>query len=142
MDVVGSISAVTAALGLVRELRSIDTQFDKAELKLKITALTESLSDAKQGLIEVADQLRKKDEEIARLNALLSFRDEKLVDKGQFRYFADEAGDAKGLPICPVCERKGNYLVLAQDRSKGAGRITYYCPGCKANYGPHVPVAR
>lgn len=63
----------------------------------------------------------------------------KLIDKGQFRYFADENGKATGTPICPRCEQKGDYLAVVQDRSKGIGRITYYCPGCKANYGPHVP---
>ncbi|MGB3814028.1 MAG: hypothetical protein WA950_12455 [Shinella sp.] len=139
MDVATAITSVTAALGLVKELREIDVQYDKAELKLKIADLTEALSEAKLGLVDIADQLREKDGQIARLQELLQFRNSKLLDRGQFRFFADEAGNPKGLPICPVCERRGNHLSLAQDRSRGAGGVTYYCPSCKANYGPHVP---
>jgi DNA-directed RNA polymerase subunit M/transcription elongation factor TFIIS len=135
MDIVGSISAVSAALGLVKELRAIDAQFDKAELKLKIAELTEALSDAKLGLIDVAEELKAKDGLIAGLRERLEFREAKLVDTGKFRYFADEAGKATGVPICPVCEKKGLHLVLAQDRSKGSGGVTYVCPSCKANYG-------
>lgn len=138
MDVVGSISAVTAAIGLVKELRAIDAQFDKAELKLKIADLSEALSEAKLGLIDVAQQLQEKDAEIKRLNDLLSFKATKLVDKGEFRYFADENGGAMGAPICSRCERKGDFHRVVQDRSKGIGKITYYCPACKANFGPHV----
>lgn len=138
MDVAAAIGAVTAALGLVKELREIDSQLDKAELRLKIADLTGALSDAKLGLIDVAEQLRAKDDEISRLKELVAFRETKLSDQGEFRYFADETGAPKGAPICPRCEKKGDFHRLAQDRSKGAGRITYYCPACSANFGPHV----
>lgn len=141
MDITTAIGSVTAALGLMKELREIDAQFDKADLKLKIAELTGALADAKAGLVEVADQLRGKDAEIARLTEQLTFRNVKLIDRGQFRFFADADGNPKGLPICPVCEKRGDNLALTQDRSKGAGRITYYCPSCKANYGPYVPRA-
>lgn len=139
MDVVAIISTVSAALGLAKEIREIDAQFDKAELKLKIADLTISLSDAKLGLLDVAEQMREKDAEISRLSGLLAYRDTKLVDKGEFRYFADESGNAKGFPICPRCEKRGDFHTLVQDRSKGIRGITYNCPSCKANFGPRVP---
>jgi hypothetical protein len=126
----------------VKEIRTIDSQLDKADLKLKIADLTEALSEAKLGIVDVADQIQKKDEEIARLNALLVFKADNLVSKGAFRYFADSDGKASGVPICPVCERKGLFLKLAQDRSKGAGSATYVCPSCKANYGYGGVVAK
>jgi hypothetical protein len=139
MDIAGSLSAVTAALSLVKELREIDTQLDKAELKLKITDLTSALSDAKLGLIEIAEDVRAKESEITRLKNIIEFRETKLVDKGQFRYFADKNGNATGLPLCPLCEKTADFLSLTQDRSKGIGKITYYCPKCKSNYGSYVP---
>ncbi|MDW9787716.1 hypothetical protein GOC19_06390 [Sinorhizobium meliloti] len=142
MDIAGTLASVSAALGLVKELRSIDAQFDKAELKLKIADLTESLSEAKLGLVDVAQELQAKDAEIANLKEQLQFRAAKLVEQGSFRYFADEHGKPTGVPICPVCEKKGLFLKLAQDRSKGAGGVTYACPSCKANYGYSGIVAR
>ncbi len=135
MDLATSLSAVTAALALVKELKQIDAQFDKAELKLKIAGLTEALSDAKLGLVEIAQEMAEKDAEIRRLSELLAYKASNLVEQGAFRYFANEAGEASGVPICPVCEKKGLFLKLAQDRSKGAGAVTYVCPSCKANYG-------
>lgn len=139
MDIAGSLSAVSAALGLVKELREIDVQFDKAELKLKIAELTSALSDAKLGLVDVAEELKLKESEIARLQGIIDFRETKLIDKGQFRYFADSEGKPIGLPLCPPCEKNGDFLAVVQDRSKGVGKITYYCPKCKSNYGPYVP---
>jgi hypothetical protein len=141
MDIAGTLAAITAALGLAKELHNIDHQFDKAELRLKVAELTTALADAKIGLVDVADQLRAKDAQIEKLREKLAFRAAKLIDKGQFRYFADDDGNAKGTPICPRCERNGEFLVLVQDCSRGIGRITYSCPGCKSNYGPHVPRA-
>lgn len=138
MDVVATISAVSAALGLAKEIREIDAQFDKAELRLKIADLTISLSEAKLGLQDVAEQIREKDAEISRLSKLLEFREAKLSDQGEFRYFANEEGGPKGFPICPRCEKKGDFHSLVQDRSKGAGSATYVCPTCKANFGQHV----
>jgi len=138
MEIAGAISGITAALGLAKEIREIDSQFDKAELKLKVADLTVALSDAKLGLLDVAEQLRTKDKEIAQLRELLTFRETKLSDQGEFRYFVNEDGDPKGAPICSRCEKTGNFHTLVQDRSKGIGKITYYCPACKANFGPHV----
>lgn len=132
MDITGSIAAVTAALGLVKELRSIDAQFDKAELKLKIADLTEALSEAKLGLVDVAEQLRTKDAEIADLKQKIIYRAENLIDHNGFRYASDD-GQAHGLPYCPACEHKGLYIKLAQDRSTNG--YPYKCPSCKANYG-------
>lgn len=139
MDIAGSLSAVTSALGLVKELREIDAQFDKAEMKLKIAELTSALSDAKLGLADIAEELKNKEAEIARLRGIIDFRDTKLVDRGQFRYFSDSEGKPIGHPLCPPCEKNGDFLSVVQDRSKGIGKITYYCPKCKANYGPYVP---
>ena len=139
MDLAAGLSALTAAIGLVRELKSADAQFSEASLKLKIAELSVALADAKSAMVDASEALRARDAEISRLRTELDFRSTKLVDKGQFRYFVDESGNPTGTPICPKCEKKGEYLSVVQDRSKGAGRVTYYCPGCRSNYGPRVP---
>jgi hypothetical protein len=132
MDVAGTISAVTAAIGFARELNSVDGQVDQAALKLKVAELTTALADAKLGMVEVAEQLRAKDKEIADLKERLRYRAENLIDHHGFRY-AQVDGQPKGLPYCPVCEHKGLYVKLAQDRNtKG---YPYKCPSCKADFG-------
>jgi hypothetical protein len=138
VDINAALGAVTAAIGLAKELRSIDKEYDKAELKLKVADLAESLADAKQNILAIGDDIRERDEEIARLRSILNFKSDKLIDKGQFRYFIDKDGYPKGNPICPVCEKQGDFLSVVQDRSKGIGKITYYCPKCRSNYGPSV----
>ncbi|MEJ5019301.1 hypothetical protein WH297_06050 [Ochrobactrum vermis] len=139
VDITAALSAVTAAIGLAKELRSIDKEYDKAELKLKIADLAEALADAKQNILSIGDDIKERDDEIRHLKDLLSFKNDKLIDKGQFRYFADQDGKPTGTPICPVCEKSGKFLAVVQDRSKGVGRVTYVCPSCKSNYGQHVP---
>lgn len=136
MDVAGTLSAITAAIGLAKELKDVDHQLDKADLKLKVAELTSALAEAKMGLVDVADQLRAKDEHIIALRERLQFKADKLIDRGSFRYFSD-GGDPVGPPVCPVCEAKGLFLKLAQDRSTNG--YPYKCPNCKANYG-HVSV--
>jgi len=54
MDIPGAISAITAALGLARELRQIDVNLEKAELKLKLADITEALAEAKVALTEAS----------------------------------------------------------------------------------------
>ena len=131
MDIVGSISAVTAALGLVKELREIDAQFDKAEMKLKIAELTEALSDAKLGLVDVAQTLREKYEQIDKLKVSIQRREE-TVERNGYRYRKGDNGDPVGKPFCPVCLEEGNFILTVN--SFEDGRPTK-CPRCKANFG-------
>jgi hypothetical protein len=134
MDVAGSISAVGAALGIVKELREINAQMDQATLKLKIAELTSALADAKLGLVDVAEDVRAKEAEIARLLALVRHRETNLVDYHGYRYRAVD-GKPVGRAYCPVCENKGLYVTLAQDRTKNGYPET--CPSCKGAFG-HV----
>ncbi|PAQ00761.1 hypothetical protein LRP31_07435 [Mesorhizobium mediterraneum] len=133
MDIPGTIAAVGSALSIVKEIRAIDTQIDQATLKLKIAELTSALADAKLGLVDVAQLLHEKAAQITKLTALVKYRAENLVDQNGFRYEAKD-GKAFGPPYCPVCEAKGIFLKLAQNRALPG--IPYVCPSCKANYGP------
>jgi hypothetical protein len=136
MDIAGSIAAVGSALSIVKELKEIDAQVDQASLKLKVAELTSALADAKLGLVEVAEQLREKDGEIKRLAELVRYRAENLVDIRGFRY-KSVGGEPAGIPLCPVCENKGLFVHLAQDRTKNGH--PYTCPSCKGVFG-HVSV--
>lgn len=139
VDWVAVLSGVSTSLQIAKDLRALDKSFDEAVVRAQLVNLMEQLSDVRVQVLDAKEEAAAKDALIAELRSDLDFRQTKLVDKGRFRYFADENGEAKGNPICPVCEKKGIYHAVVQDRSKGAGGVTYYCPGCKANYGPRVP---
>lgn len=126
---------------IAKDLRALDKSFDEAVLKTQIVVLMEQLTDVKLQIIEAREDSSAKDQEITRLRNDLDFRQTKLVVKGQYRYLANSEGKAEGYPICPQCERKGLFLQLVQDRSKGAGGVVYVCPACKSNYGQRLPYA-
>src|SRR5690554_6727577 len=106
MDIAGAIATVTAAIGFARELNNVNVQMDQAVLKLKIAELTGALADAKLGLVDIADELRAKDGEIARLAALEVDLSNKIVKDG-FYMDAFEDGSPKGDAYCTYCiERK------------------------------------
>lgn len=140
MDISGALSAIGASLSIAKELKEIDASFDKAELKLKIAELTSALAEAKLGLVDVNEELHRKNDEIAELGRLLAHREASTAMRNNKRYFTNEAGEPKGPPICPVCERQGLLLQVVQDRSKGTAGAYYACPKCKANYGLHPGV--
>jgi hypothetical protein len=139
VDWVAALSGVSTALTIAKDLRALDKSFDEAALKAQVIALMEQLSDVKMQIIEAKEEAAAKDQQIADLRRDLDFRQTKLVDKGQWRYLANEHGLAHGYPVCPLCEKKGIFIALVQDRSKGAGGVTYVCPSCKANYGQRLP---
>ena len=142
MDIAGAIAAVTASIGLVKEIKEIDSSVDKANLRLKIADLTSALADAKLGLVEIRDELAQKDSRIASLQALLTTRDTTTAIHNNKRYFTNSAGEPAGAPICPICERSGYLLAMVQDRSRGTSGTFYTCPKCKANYGTHPGVLK
>lgn len=142
MDIAGAISAVGASISLVKEIRGIDVDVDKAELKLKIADLATSLSDAKLALVEVREQVQAQEAQLADMRALLNQRETKTVEFNGKRYFLGVNGLPAGAPLCPVCERKGLFLQIAQDRSKGVSGACYQCPHCRANYGMNPGVMR
>lgn len=131
MDIAASIAAITAALGLVKELKEIDASFDKAEMKLKLAELTGALADAKLGIIDAQDEVASRNKEIERLTAHLKFRDDETVVLKGYRYHT-EAGEPKGRPYCPICEESGS-LIRTITSSAPGHPIT--CPKCKSVFG-------
>lgn len=135
MDIAATISAVSAAIGLAKEIRSIDTQVDQAELKLKIADLTSSLAEAKMGLVDVADQIREKDDEISRLTAFDLDLQGKTLKQG-FYMDTFEDGGPRGDPYCPYCidTKKGLFRVRKLNKPGGVSG----CPHCRTEY-VHAP---
>jgi hypothetical protein len=136
MDIPATLSALGSALGIVKELREINDQFDKADLKLKIADLSGALADARHGVIDAEDALRAKDTEIARLSSAFHYRVESTMRYQGLTYEKSPNGERpSGMPFCPVCEQTGLLIRLAKREVSG---LPAKCPKCQANFG-HVP---
>ncbi|MCV3243468.1 hypothetical protein [Mesorhizobium sp. ZC-5] len=48
MVAAGALATITAAIGLAKELRDVDHQFDTAELRLKIIEMMDALAPQRQ----------------------------------------------------------------------------------------------
>lgn len=128
--------AVTAAIGLSKELIGVDKALHEAEFKLKIAELTSALAGAKIGLAEVEDQLRAKDKEIERLTAFNTDLNGKIIKNG-FYMDTFEDGGPRGDPYCPYCiDRKAGLYRLRHLNKPGRPSG---CPHCKNEFGnaPH-----
>lgn len=129
-------TAVTAAIGLSKELIGVDKALHEAEFKLKIAELTVALANAKIGLAEIENQLRQKDGEIARLSAFSMDLAGKVVKNG-FYMDTFEDGSPKGDPYCPYCiERKEGLFRVRHVNKPGRPSM---CPHCEMEYSnaPH-----
>jgi hypothetical protein len=127
-----AITAITNAIRLASDLRSIEREFDVAEYKLKVAELTTLLADVKMALTDARTEHAAKDEEIERLKAVLAKRDTDTVEYRGYRYRKGEDGKPRGDPFCPVCEAKEGLLILTTwSWEKGRPK---QCPNCGGKF--------
>lgn len=128
------LSALSSALGLLKELRDVDHTLDKAELKLRITEIAGQLGDARTALQDARDENEELEKEVNRLVKEFEFRG-KLVEWRGFQYEADEEGRPFGAPFCPAC------IVRHQQHIRLDGRFRKTnCPLCSATYEGATPL--
>lgn len=84
MTVMEGLSAASAAIGIVKELKDIDRSIDEATFKLKIADLTTALAEAKIALSDAKLALAEKDTEIRNLEA--------------------KVADLSSGELCPICK--------------------------------------
>ncbi|MGP0042591.1 MAG: hypothetical protein ACLPJW_18110 [Rhodomicrobium sp.] len=65
MDVMTTIAALSKGLEVLKTLKDIDLQFDRATYKAQVAELMSTLAEAKVSLLDTREELREKDSEIA-----------------------------------------------------------------------------
>ena len=134
MDIMTTITAVSKGLEVLRTLKEIDTEFDRATYKAQIAELMSTLAEAKTSLLDAREDLRRKDSELAELKDAFEFvRDNTVVMRGM-RYEKAPDGSAEGMPFCDRCERVDGRLIRIVGTSTKDG-YKAVCPQCKADYG-------
>src|SRR5690348_15811958 len=103
-----ALTSIKAASDILKGLRSTDTAYEKADLKLKVAELAELLADARVSVLDTQEEMRGLHARIQELEAAQDVRD-RLVMRGNL-YFVKE-GDAERGPYCVACFEKEGRLM-------------------------------
>jgi hypothetical protein len=128
------ISSITAALSgiknatdIAKAIKSIEGQYETAELKLKIVDLIDALSEAKMSIADIKTLLIEKDEEISKLKTVLATKDD-LINEHPY-YWKESDGKREG-PYCQKCWEVDQILVHLQGGANGS----WGCANCKSPF--------
>ena len=131
MDIFGGITAVTEGLKLVNELRKIDKEVDKADLKIRLVELVDMLWGAKQALEDAQERETSLRNEIAELKEKATRR-AALRDSDGRLYEIGAAGENIGEPFCNLCFVKEDKLFRMQNHGATVSKKAHYCcDNCK-----------
>lgn len=142
MDIIGGIAAATEGLKLVNELRKIDKEVDKADLKLRLVDVADKLLDSKQALQEAQSlefELRK---EVEQLEEALTLK-ARLKDENGLLFVVDAGNTMIGEPYCNLCYVKERILLRLRHFDASEGSYPHYqCDNCKTVIatGPSRPM--
>ena len=132
MDLVAGLSALSQALGIAKQLRDFEKDFNNAEYKMRIADLYSTLADAKMALADAKEAIEAKDAEYAKLKKAFQLR-ESCIRVGNYLYDQQD-GKSVGNPYCHRCEQiDGVMIKLVYPVGTNA-----HCTQCKGNFG-HAP---
>jgi ribosomal protein S27AE len=130
-SIIATLAATKHSIDVVKAVKDADYDLDKAILKEKIAILVDSLLEAKIQAGETLDLIQEKDKEIAKLEDLLSFKNNLCRKDGKY-YELDSDGKFIGEPYCPKCWEVENIPV----HLKHIEELRYVCPNCENAFGP------
>jgi hypothetical protein len=129
-SIVTALDALKHATEILRLLRSADSVYEKAELKMKIAELAEAVATARLSVIEAQSEIQALKNQIARTSEEARAK----VVKREGVYFMTEEGEESG-PFCPRCfEADGRRMPLTRFTGAFTTFGKYNCPQCKATY--------
>lgn len=130
-------TSIKTAADIAKLLRESDLSLEKAELKLKLADLVNTLAEAKMALTEIQEDLITKDKRISELEEAFQSKD-MLVRECDAFYLADENGNPTGSPYCFRCwENDHKKRQLVNDSKDFRKRV---CTACGYQYnGNRVP---
>lgn len=129
-----TLGAITNAIAIAKTIKNTDSTLEKAELKLKIAELMESLADAKISVSEFQDIVKEKDKKIAELEGILTFKS-KLTRHLSAYYETDQNSKPFGDPYCSNCWET-SYKAVHLHESHNDYEVNL-CPFCKTEYNAH-----
>jgi hypothetical protein len=124
------ITSIKNATDLAKAIKEAGGSLEKAEAKLKLADLMESLAEARIQAAEVQEILQAKDKKIAELEEAFKLKS-KLVRSIDAYYEIDESGKPTGAPYCSHCWEVNHKTVHLHTDFPPIRKI---CPACKTRY--------
>jgi rubrerythrin len=119
------LTSIKTATELAKAIKSVDVSLERAETKLKIADLIESLADARMQAAEIQELIQDKDKRIAELEKVLELK-AKLIRIEEAYYEINESGKPVGAPYCSHCWEVNHVGVhLYRDDN-----TNWHCPMC------------
>ena len=128
MDIMTMLAAVNAAIDITKKISSSDRAIEAAEMKFQMAELLERLAETKISLVEIQDDLRAKDAEIAGLKEAFGFRGETVVVE-HLHFRKKDQGNPTGHPFCPRC-LDVDHKWIGMWQKTGSGMLHCWCPEC------------
>jgi hypothetical protein len=122
-------------LEVLKTLKEIDSEFDRATYKARIAELMSTLAEAKTSLLDGREELCEKEIEIAELRKSFEFSRDNTMIVRDMRFEKAPDGTPQGMPFCDRCERVDGRLIRIHGTHTGKDGYKAICPQCKADYG-------
>ena len=117
------LSAITSALSISKQIKSLADSVATADLKLAIASLTEQLAEIKMQALDMADRNRQLQSEIEKLMA-----PPEVVYRDNLYFKRDGDG-----PFCPACYDKDKKLIRIAEAADAFREVMRFrCNVCKA----------
>ena len=125
IDIAVAVGSVKSAITIAKLLKNSADSFNKAEIKLQLAELINSLADAKMQIAEIQEALIESDKEKKELVSKLNLKENLIYEKPYYFKKIDE--QEKDGPFCQLCYDKDSKLIRLQDLGEGQ----WNCQSCK-----------
>lgn len=132
MEIGSALAALSASIGLVKDIKDAAFSLDSAQLKAQMAELYSSLADARMQPANINHVLRQKDEEIERLRASHALKKQLIRHRGEY-YEKDAEGCPVGAPFCEYCYNRG-ILARKIEAARPKEGLRVYCPECQNEF--------
>jgi hypothetical protein len=129
------LSSIKIATDLAKLVKDSDLSLEKAEVKLRLAELINTLADAKIEIAEIQDLLREKDTLIRQLTQKNDLEASIVYEAPYYWKMIEEGQDG---PYCQRCYDDKHKLTRLIEKPNIRG--SYHCNVCNTWYGEsHVP---
>ncbi|SRR6266496_340871 len=134
IDILVGLGATKTGLDLIKGIRELlkREKIDRTEILEKVSAIQESLYEAREALGNAQDEKRELNRQIEEFKRLSDIgADMEYVHDGGFYIRKSEKIAGRSIPYCPLCWTAGKALVPL---NPGSGEGFYHCDIHKSAY--------
>ena len=132
IQLIQALQSLKMANETVKYLRSVEANFDKAELKVKYAELADTIADTRESLLDAKEENESLQARIKELEAARDIRS-RIVKRGNVYFIREESGESG--PICVRCyEADHKQMPLTALPRDFRDLAQYRCPDCEAVY--------